>query len=76
MRPAFVQKELRRPIPYCPVQHKPCYDKRGAQTAANHAYETRHQTLRIYSCPHCQFFHLTHHLKGERDKFFRNKRPR
>lgn len=60
------------PVKYCPVSGKVCFDKRGAQTAANSRFEEEHVKLRIYPCPDCQrmglpAWHLTRKMR-ERDE--------
>lgn len=39
---------------------KVCYDKRGATTARNSRLEKGEKYLRIFPCPVCRFWHLTH----------------
>ena len=42
---------------------KHCYPKREAEGARNHRLKSRHKRpdhLRIYSCPRCGWWHLTH----------------
>ncbi len=41
---------------------KTCYDKKGAQTAANLRFKNAHQKLRIYPCPQGNHWHLTSKL--------------
>lgn len=47
-------------LDYC--NGKPCYDKKGARTAANKRFKEAHQKLRIYECPDCDRWHLTSSL--------------
>lgn len=42
---------------YC--KGKPCYDKKGAQTAANKRFKEDHVKLRIYECEVGPHWHLT-----------------
>ena len=44
----------------CSVSGKIMFDKRSAQTAANKRYDDDHVELRIYECPYCHRWHLTH----------------
>lgn len=46
-------------IRYCPESGKPCYDKRGAVTAANVRRKRAAVRLRAYPCPSCGAWHLT-----------------
>lgn len=48
-------------IKRCPQTNKICFDKRGAQTAANARFKQDHEKLRIYACP-CGSWHLTSKL--------------
>jgi len=63
------------PIRYC--DGKPCYDKRGAETVLNRRFKrharNRPDFLRIYHCPECNLWHLTH---KRRDKFQPISKPR
>jgi hypothetical protein len=43
----------------CNVSGKIKYDKRGAQTAKNKRWCDERIELRIYNCPHCNYWHLT-----------------
>lgn len=45
------------PVRYC--EGKVCFDKRGAETAANKRWNEDRVELRIYACPNCRFWHLT-----------------
>lgn len=56
----------RIPIEYC--GDKVCYDLRGAQTARNSRKKEAHVDLRIYLCPQCGKFHLTHLIKFRKYK--------
>lgn len=47
-----------QPITKC--NGKVIYDKRGAQTAKNARRRDAHALLRIYHCPWCNGWHLTH----------------
>lgn len=47
------------PAKYCFASGKVCYDKKGAQTAANARMDEAHEVLRIYPCPNCHTWHLT-----------------
>lgn len=51
----YERVELRR----CPATDKPCYDKRGAVTAANRRRHEDRVRLRVYPCPDCGAWHLT-----------------
>lgn len=51
-------KAFKLPVRYCDVSGKVCYDKKGAQTAANARMREAHEPLRIYPCP-CGSWHLT-----------------
>ncbi len=48
---------------------KPCYDKRGATTAANLRFKKHRIKLRSYWCDKCNFWHLT---KQVINKFMEN----
>jgi hypothetical protein len=48
--------ELKR----CQNGGKPCYDKKGAQTAKNKRWQQEHVALRIYQCDFGDHWHLTH----------------
>jgi len=47
----------RKELEYC--NDKPCYDKKGAQSAKNFRMRSAHTILRIYNCPDCNLWHLT-----------------
>lgn len=46
--------------PRCPASGKVMYDKKGAKTAANLAFEAGRGKMRVYECPSCGRWHLTH----------------
>jgi len=46
----------------CRETGKICFDKRGAQSSRNSRYNEDHVELRIYNCPHCNFWHVTKQL--------------
>jgi len=46
------------PVKYC--HGKVIYDKKTAITAANKRFEENHIKLRVYPCPDCGHWHLTH----------------
>jgi hypothetical protein len=56
----------------CDRTGKTCFDKKSAVTAKNKREREDHETLRIYECPHCGAWHLTHQeysdFYGERSK--------
>lgn len=45
---------------YCEKSGKPSYDKKGALSAKNKRFKEEHVKLRVYLCPHCDGWHLTH----------------
>lgn len=47
------------PVEYCSTSGKVMFDKKGAQTAANHRMNEAHENLRIYHCGYCNHWHLT-----------------
>ena len=51
---------VKQPAEYCPWHKKVSYDKRGAVTAANKRWADDHERVRIYPCPQCGGWHLTH----------------
>lgn len=53
------------PATYC-SNGKVCYDKRGAQTARNKRERNGSEPLRIYQCPKCNQWHLTHKQSYEK----------
>lgn len=58
---------------HCEESNKPCYTKRQAQTVRNRRTgPTRRRKrrdsasfLRIYQCPYCNHWHLTHKEKKD-----------
>lgn len=46
----------------CVTTGKVMYDKKSAQTAKNFRMKNDHVKLRIYQCPDCNQWHLTHRL--------------
>ena len=46
---------------------KNCYDKKGATTAMNYFWDTEKKELRIYECPTCGYWHLTHNLHYKKE---------
>ena len=60
----YQYRELER----CYLSDKPCYDKKGAQTAKNKRWKEDHIELRIYPCK--GHWHLTSKIKKkERNKW-------
>lgn len=59
VRPAYKTK-----VEYCKQgkKFKVKYDKRGAVTAKNARMHQDHVRLRIYPCPNCGGWHLTHKI--------------
>lgn len=51
---------MKSEVRYCSTSGKVQYDKKTAQTAANKRYADDHVELRIYQCPSCNWWHLTH----------------
>lgn len=45
---------------YCVVQGKHGYSKRDAQTKKNYLEKQGRERMRIYPCPACNQWHLTH----------------
>jgi len=56
----------------CIDKGKNCYDKKTAQSMMNHRHK-RGAKLRIYHCPLCNWWHLTHHPKNS-DEFNKLKK--
>lgn len=60
-------------IEYC--NGKVSYDKKTAVTAANRRFRESHTKLRVYNCPDCGKWHLTHVMHyGERKNGGKMKR--
>lgn len=53
--------EYRSPRQYCDLDGKPCYDKKGAQTAINDRRRRAHMELRMYQCG--DHWHLTKQMR-------------
>lgn len=62
MRPFFYGRPKNRKK----CRGKICYDKKGAITAKNKRWNDDHVPLRIYDCPDCNGWHLTHKRAGKR----------
>ena len=56
------ETRLFAPIDFCPIQGKPCYDKKGAITAKNARMKNDHMKLREYHCDDCNCWHLSKSL--------------
>lgn len=57
-------------VEYCRYSGKVRFDKRGAVTAKNARYKQAHVKLRVYVCPDCGGWHLTHKMSwGEARNF-------
>lgn len=54
--------------------HKKPYTKKEAQTIRNLRLEQGEKYLRIYPCPLCNNWHLTHKNK-EKEKYLKNVKP-
>lgn len=54
--------DSRPPIHRCTVSGKICYSKKICETTANRKWKEDGIELRVYQCPDCNFFHLTHHI--------------
>lgn len=42
---------------YC--EGKMCYSKTRAEKASHACMKRRNRKLRVYPCPHCNYYHLT-----------------
>jgi len=47
---------------------KVIYDERGAHRKADRIWTTGRGRMRVYACPHCQGFHLTHKAHKDDDQ--------
>lgn len=55
--------------------NKAKYYKKTAQTILNERLKEGEKYLRIYACPKCGFFHLTHQESRDRGGFIKAIRP-
>lgn len=61
-------KGFKQAAEYCPTSGKVCYDKRGAQTAANARWDEARVALRIYPCGFCCGWHLTKRVTNNQSR--------
>lgn len=63
----------------CWVSCKTCFNKKDAETAKNFLYLEKGVELRVYQCPTCNYWHLTHNLtfgkKNGKNKSKHKKTP-
>jgi hypothetical protein len=57
---------VKREVPRC--GSKVIYDEKGAHRKANRIRETGRGRMRVYACPHCHGFHLTHKAHKDADQ--------
>lgn len=47
---------------------KVIYDEQGAQRKSDRIWQTGRGRMRVYACPHCRGFHLTHKAHKDGDQ--------
>lgn len=55
----------------CPMSSKICYSKKMGETVVNQCKNEKGIRLRLYQCPECNYWHLSHSLtknKGRRKR--------
>ena len=57
---------VKHEVPRC--GSKVIYDEQGAHRKANRIWQTGRGRMRVYACPHCQGFHLTHKAHKDADQ--------